>query len=62
MIKTRTNGSEYYMFLNEVQVVSNDLYSIQRERINIIFNNFDLNAYKRKLNSLIESYNKGLKK
>ena len=52
----------YYEFLNLVNVISINNKSIQKENMNLIFKNYDLNRIRFHLDKEIKKFNKALRK
>ena len=52
--------TEYFEFLNEVLVISENIRSIQKNNNRIILENYDLNFFKCKLEKKIATLNKAL--
>jgi hypothetical protein len=55
-------NSDYYEFLNTIQIISKKVNAVQNNSIRIVFENYDLNIVKNRINELILNYERSLKK
>ena len=55
-------NSDYYEFLNTIQIISKKVNTVQNNSIRIVFENYDLNVVKNRINELILNYERSLKK
>lgn len=56
------NGSDYYQYLDIVQKICGKLLSIQKSQVQIIYENFNVEIAKHKLDKEIEMINELLSK
>ena len=55
-------GSDYYQYLDVVQKICGKLLSIQKSQVQIIYENFNINICKKKLDKELEMINDLLNK
>lgn len=60
-LKEKRN-SDYYEFLNTIQIISKKIKAVQNNTIRIVFENYDLGLIKNRIDELILNYDKSLKK